>query len=112
MKRIKTKTNNKNSGKKQEVESHFCENYMSGCFNVVDIQYNSEKQGEGTYEREHGKAFADAREQKPLYRKENKVKQMGVVKGGGLHERSGPFRSGLTKNASTGMEKKETEQCK
>lgn len=36
----------------QEVESHFWENYRSGCFNVVDIQYNSEKQREGTLERE------------------------------------------------------------
>jgi hypothetical protein len=76
---------------------------MSGCFNVVDIQYNSEKQGEGTLERENGKDFANAREYKPLYGKENRMKQMRVVKGDGLHERNGPFRSELTKNASTDM---------
>jgi hypothetical protein len=58
---------------------------MSGCFNVVDIQYNSETQGEGTLEREHEKAFANVREYKPLFRKENRMKQMRVVKRDGLH---------------------------
>lgn len=74
----------------QEVESHFWENYRSGCFNVVDIQYNSEKDGERTLEREW-KTFANAREHKPLCRKENRMKQMRVVTGDGLHERERPF---------------------
>jgi hypothetical protein len=37
------------------------------------------------------KTFANAREHKPLCRKENRMKQMRVVTGDGLHERERPF---------------------
>jgi len=71
----------KETGKKQEVESHFWENYKSGCFNVVDIQYNTK----GTSEKDRRSSFANAWEYKPLFRKENRMKQMRVEKGGELH---------------------------
>jgi len=60
------------------VESHFWENYKSGCFNVVDIQYNTK----GTSEKDCRSSFANAWEYKPLFRKENRMKQMGVTKKG------------------------------
>jgi hypothetical protein len=71
----------KETEKKQEVESHFWENYKSGCFNVVDIQYNTK----GTSEKDRRSSFANAWEYKPLFRKENRMKQMRAEKGGGLH---------------------------
>lgn len=69
----------KETGKKQEVESHFWENYKSGCFNVVDIQYNTK----GTSEKNRRSSFANAWEYKLLFRKENRMKQMRVEKGVG-----------------------------
>jgi hypothetical protein len=41
--------------------------------------------------REKGKAFANAREHKPLCRKENRMKQMRIVKGDEIHEMERPF---------------------
>lgn len=59
------------------MESHFWENYNNGCLNVVDIQCNREKQVEGSAGARNTYIL---REYKPLSRKENRIKQMRLIR--------------------------------